>query len=218
MKREEFQLIFQPPRKKKELKMNKTTVLTRLLVSTFAISMFGVLPATASADPDPEYGPGMMMQGTGAYGPGMMGGYGGGMMGAYGPGMMRGYGHGMMGSHGPGMMGGYGHGMMMGIWSLNLSKEQRAKVNRISDDMRRKHWELMGRMQEQSSSLRNLYEADKWDAKEIGKAYQGIYDLKRQMIESSVETHNRINAILTKEQREELRKSRPWGGMMWQEP
>lgn len=174
--------------------MNTLTVLTRLLISGFAISMFGVLPATASADPDPEYCPGMMMQGPGGHGPGMMRGYGG------------------------GMMGGYGHGMVMGIWSLNLSKEQRAKVNQISDDMRRKHWELMGRMQEQSSSLRNLYEADKWDAKEIGKIYQGIYDLKRQMIESFVETHNRMEAVLTAEQREQLRKSWPRGGRMWQEP
>ncbi len=190
--------------------MNKSTVLTRLLVSAFAISMFGIFLATASADSDPEHAPGMVMPGSGGCGPGMMGGYG--------PGMMRGYGHGMMGAYGPGMMGGYGHGLMMGIWSLNLSKEQRAKANQISDDMRRKHWELMGRMQEQSSSLRNHYEADKWDAKEIGKVYQGIYDLKRQMIESSVETHNRMEAVLTAEQREQLRKSWPRGGRMWQEP
>lgn len=189
--------------------MKTTTILTRTLASALCISLFGLLPASASADPDPEYGPSMMMQGPGGYGPGMMGGYG--------YGMMRGYGHGMMGDYGMGMMGGYGRGMM-GYWSLNLSKDQRAKVNQISDEMRRKHWELMGRMQEQSSSLRNLYEADKWDAKEIGNAYQKIFDLKRQMIESSVDMHNRINEVLTKKQREELRKSGPWGGMMWQEP
>lgn len=190
--------------------MKTPTVLTRLFATALAVSMFGLIPASANADPDPEYSPGMMMQGPGGYGPGMMGGYG--------PGMMHGYGRGMMGRYGPSMMGGYGHGMMMGYWSLNLNKEQRAKANQISDDMRKKHWELMGKMQEQSSSLRNLYEADKWEAREIGKAYQKVFDLKRQMIESSVEAHNQMEAVLTKEQREQLRKSGPWGGMMWQEP
>ena len=189
--------------------MKTTTTLTRRFASALVLATAGLISAGAGADSQPGYPPGMMMQGqpSGGYGPGMMGGYGTGMMGGYGPGMMGG---------GMGMMGG-GMGMM-GFWSLNLSKEQRAKINQISDETRRKHWELMGKMQEQSGALRDLYDADKRDAAEIGKAYQKIFDLKRQMIETSVDAHNRMEAVLTKEQREQLRKSWPRGGMMWQEP
>lgn len=184
--------------------MKTPIVLTRLLATTLTASMCGLFSATAGADPDPWYPQGMMMQGSGGYGPGMMG--------SCDPEMM-----GHMGSSGRNMMGGYGHGMM-GYRSLNLSKEQRTKINQINDDTRKKHWELMGRMQELSSNVRNLYDADKWDAIEIGKAYQKIFDLKRQMIESSVEAHNRKDAVLTKEQREQLKKTGARGGMMWREP
>lgn len=184
--------------------MKTPTVLTRMCAAVLAIGMYGLFPATAAADPDPVYPYNMM-------GPGTMGGYG------MGPGMMGG---GMMnpGMMNPGMMGG-GMGMMgggvMAYGSLNLSKEQRSKINQISDDTRKKHWELMGKTQDLSSTLRNLYDADKPDAAEIGKTYQKIFDLKRQMIESSVDAHNKMDAVLTKEQREQLRKSWPRGHMMW---
>jgi hypothetical protein len=63
------------------------------------------------------------------YGPGMMGGYGGGYGPGYGPGMMGGYGPGwMMGGGygpgwGPGMMGGYGPGNYGGQGNLNLTTD-----------------------------------------------------------------------------------------------
>ena len=69
-------------------------------------------------------------------GPDMMGSYG-----QAGPGMMGGFGPGY--GMGPGMMGGYGTGA-----DLNLSAERRIKITKIQDDVRRKHWELMGKMQD----------------------------------------------------------------------
>ena len=74
-----------------------------------------VIGASAFADPD-----------QGSYGYGM------------GPGMMGG-GYGAGYGMGPGMMG-YG-------WraDLNLTSEQRGKIAKIENDVRRKHWELMGR-------------------------------------------------------------------------
>ena len=175
--------------------------LTVALWSGFSTSA-SAQPTPMSSNPSPAGCPGMMGSGSD-----MMGGYG------MGPGMMGGGGMGMMGG-----AYGAGHGMMAGFRSLNLSDEQRTKIDRIGDETRKKNWELMGRIHEDSNALRDLYYADKPDPAAIGKAYQKIFDLKRQMIETSVEAHNRMEAVLTKEQRDQLKRTRPRGGMMWQEP
>ncbi len=164
-------------------------------------------------------GPGMMGYGNGyGMGPGMMGrgGYG---RGGYdmGPGMMGwGGGYGM----GPGMMmgGGFGMGMgpgMMGwgLYALDLSAKQRDEINKIYSDMHEKHWAMMQAMHQHAGELYKLYSQETPDAKAIGKVYGQIFALQRQMIEDGVATHNKVNAILTKEQREQLREQqrRGWG-------
>ena len=76
-------------------------------------------------------GPGMMGGGYGpgyGMGPGMMGGYGPGQ--GMGPGMMGGYGPGQ--GMGPGMMGG-GYGP--GYAALNLTDEQRKKIDAIQEEV-----------------------------------------------------------------------------------
>jgi Spy/CpxP family protein refolding chaperone len=127
---------------------------------------------------------------------GHMGGMGHmGMMGM-GPGMM-----GMMDS--PGMMGGMGMGR---IQMLDLTKEQRASMHKLQDQLRRTNWDTMGKIMDESSKLRELFAADKPDAKRIGAVYGNIFNLRRQMIESKIDTHNRVDAVLTKEQRQELKQ------------
>lgn len=128
--------------------------------------------------------------------------------GGYGMGYGPGYGM------GPGAMGGYGHGMgpgMMG-WDesrgLGLSDEQRSKIRKIHHELRGKQWALMGQMMDARDKLRDLYDAETQDAAAINKQYQAIDDLRKQMVDNSVDAHNRVNAILTKEQRE---KARDWG-------
>ena len=153
------------------------------------------------------YGPGYgMMGGYGSYGmvPGMMGGYGGYGMG---PGMMGGYGgYGM----GPGMMWGGGYGMgMMGygpLGSLNLTDEQRAKINKIYDAEQKQHWATMGQMMEQQNKLRDLYSVEEPDPKKVGAVYGQIAKLRQQMLESDVRASNQVQQVLTKEQREQLRE------------
>lgn len=152
----------------------------------------------------PGYGYGYGM------GPGMMGGPG--MM--HGPGMMGGYG--MM--HGPGMMGGegmmYGPGTMgMGpVWMLDLTDEQRAKISKLQNDLRKKQWATMGQIMDEREKLFELYSADSPDAKKVGAVYGKIFDLRRQMIEAAIDTQNRTQALLTKEQRAQLGQWRHgWG-------
>ena len=143
-----------------------------------------------------------MMGGMGGMGP-MMGGMGPMMGGMHGVDPMMGGMGGMgpmMGGMGP-MMGGMG---MMGM--LELSDEQRSELNGIGDELRRKHWDIMGRMMDERAVLRDLLQAEEHDPKTIGAAYGRLFDLRRQMIEAAIEAGNRRKALLTDEQREQIRQ------------
>ncbi len=161
-------------------------------------------PAAGGAGPGAG-GRGMMGGYGGGYGgPGMMGGYGGGYGG---PGTMGGYGG---GSGGPGMMGGYGeHGMMGGfgphaLAGLDVTDEQRAKIEEIHHDQWRKQYALMGSMME----LRWKSSRGKGGESEAEalKNYDAVAALRRQMFQSALEAHKRIEDVLTKEQKEKLGK------------
>ena len=148
-------------------------------------------------------------------GPGMMGGGGGyGMMGpgyGYGPGMMGG-GYGMMGPGGYGMMGpggyGGGPGMMGGGWGAlpsDLSAEQRGKIAEIQREFRKQQWPLMQQMQEtmwDSGSGPQDEQAERRD-------YDRVAALHKQMFENMLASRKRMEAVLTPEQREQMRKG--WG-------
>lgn len=184
---------------------------------------------TQGSPPMGGYGPGARGYGMD---PGMMGGYGYGP-GMMGPGMMGGGMMGGSGMMGPGMMGAYGgYGMMGGygfaqLGALDLSEEQQRKINRIQEDLRKKHWDLLGQIQAQQAALRDLYLADKTDPKQVGAAYGKIGDLQRQMAESHAQALNDVRGTLTPEQRQQLAQMKrgfrgpaygapggPGGGMM----
>jgi Spy/CpxP family protein refolding chaperone len=160
----------------------------RIISIILAASFFGAIANITAADPASGYQSSM--------GPGMMGGYGPG----YGmdPGMMGGHGYGM----GPGMMG-------LGYYkALKLTPDQKSKITPIIKEARTKQWANMGKMMDAQERLQELYDVDKQDSEAINKQYKVIEDLRRQMVDNSVETHNRLNSILTKEQKEQLEKSR----------
>lgn len=165
-----------------------------------------IAAATAAAlfaAPVGAHGPGMtgggMMMGPGMMGMGMMGGYGPQGMG---PDMM---GSGMMGPGmmGPGMMGGP---MMGSNPSLNLSEEQRAKISAIEREVVRKQWELMGKMHEQQYHMHDLLESGKPDDAAARKAYDEMSVAHKQMFQNMLEGRKRIDAVLTDEQRKQLRR------------
>ena len=127
----------------------------------------------------------------------------------YGPGMM---GQGMMGQ-GQGMM---GQGMMaqgMGggvAAALSLSDEQRAKVLAIQEEHRKKNWATMGEVRAEQFKLRSMYGTDSLDANKVVEQQKKVDALRQQMLRSRVETHNQIAAVLTPEQRKQLRQLAPW--------
>ena len=136
------------------------------------------------------------------YGPGY--GQGRGMMGGeYGPGMMG-------GGYGPGMMGDYGQGAGGMLAALKLSDEQRDKIAAIQEAQRKKNWATMGEVRSEQFKLRGMYGTDKLDADKLVEQQKKVDALRQQMFKSRVETHNQIAALLTPEQRKQLRQHAPW--------
>jgi Spy/CpxP family protein refolding chaperone len=138
-------------------------------------------------------GPGMM---GGGYGPGGYGGYG------QGYGMMHGGGYGMGGyGMGPGMMGGYGYEAYA---NLGLSAEQRKKITDIQRDASKAMWQLMGTMHEQGYPMHGMFGPGPLDEAAARKAYQTMTETHKAMFELQLESRKRVEAVLTKEQRDKL--------------
>lgn len=140
----------------------------------------------------------------------------GGMMGGRMGGMQCNHKGGMMGDHGAGMMMGSGHMHM--IMSLDLNDDQRSKINKLSDELKHNNWATQGLINDESVKLRDLYAADKRDPAAIGKEYQKIFDLQRKKIEATITTQNRIEEVLTPEQRTKLKDMRNRVGPMHGHP
>ena len=184
---------------------------TLLLASGVALAQ----PAATPAQP-PAWGPAMMgpggpmMWGPGAgprggYGPWQ--GMGGGMMGGcgYGPGM--GFG-GMMGPGmmGPGMMGVAGPALA----ALGLDEAQRNEVVKIGDELRKKRWAVAGQMQDEMAKIRDAAWSGKRDRASILAAHKRMSELGQQQLESSLDAADRIDKVLTPEQRQQLGRIGPW--------
>jgi len=211
--------------------------LRRTLVS-LALAGATVISVNALADPPqgqggygPGYGMGPGMMGgygpQGAYGPGsgygpgygmgpgMMGGYGPGYMG---PGAMGGYGPGHMGpgmggygpgyGMGPGMMGGYGPGYGM-LGQLNLSPDQWSKINAIQGDLAKTQWGLAGKMHNEAIKLQELLNADTRDRNAISEQYKKLQNIREQRFEARVDAQEKMDGVLTTEQKNELRRFGP---------
>jgi len=173
--------------------------MTRTLIALgSALVLTGPLTATAAEHghgKDTPVAQAAMQQQAGQQPCGMMGGMMGNMMGQGGMGMM-GQG-GMMGN----MMGQGGMGMM---GTLDLTDEQRTQIFKIADATRKQQWELMGKMMDEQSRLRDLQLAGKPDPKQVGAVYGKIFDVKRQMIENRVAAANKMHDVLSDEQKAEL--------------
>lgn len=181
----------------------------KLVGALAALSLLGTVAGASAQQGQPYYGYGV--------GPGMMGGWCPGCM--MGPGMMGGR------SMAPGMMLGdwddwgdryMGRAMMEGYsyWpALNLTEQQQAKIAQIQEDFRKRKWDLAAKMDAEQAKLNEIYYSGKRDPVVIDNQYKKIFDLRRQMVQESVEAQNRIDAVLTEEQKERSRGYGP-GRMM----
>ena len=116
---------------------------------------------------------------------------------------------------GPGMMGdGAAMGpTMAGHWNLRglgLTAAQQSQVNKITDELRHKNWDLLGKAQDESARLRDLYQADKFDRAAVGATYRRLGELRQSRLENTLEAREKLEAVLTPEQRAAFR-GRAWG-------
>jgi Spy/CpxP family protein refolding chaperone len=168
---------------------------TRLLAIAALLGLAAC--SQTGADTGVPFGPGSGRGPGSGYGPGY------GMMGP-GYGMM-GPGYGMTGP-GYGMMGpGYG---MMGGWAglpADLTEEQRRQIGEIQRAQRARQWPLMQQMHELMWA-----EGDALDEPAQRRGYESIAALQKQMFENMLDARRRIDAVLTPQQREEVRRG--WRG------
>lgn len=169
-------------------------------ISTFAAAQMG---------PGMGGGPGM---GRGA-GPGMAGGdcpmHQG--MGPQGKGGMHGGMGGMHGGKGGGMMG-LGQGIPPGVLAtLGLTPEQQAKVTEIQRDQQRKRHAMHGTMQEMRWKAQDA-QKDGFNEDAARKQFDAMAAMRKEMFESGLAARKQLEAVLTPEQREKLKKARPGPG------
>jgi Spy/CpxP family protein refolding chaperone len=144
----------------------------------------------------------------------MGGGMGGGKMGGMGAGRMGGMGGGMKG--GMGGMGGMRSGIDVPLHvtgplsHMDLTPEQDRKILKIQDQLRKKHHDIKGRMMDEQVMLRDLYLTDKQDKVAILAVYRKLGDLRLQRVEAGLDAQSKIDAVLTKEQREMLKSHHPF--------
>lgn len=131
-------------------------------------------------------------------GPCMMGGYGGGY--GMGQGMMGG-GYGM----GSGMMSGYTNGAYAG---LDLTPEQQKAMATIQEEASKVMWQHMGTMHGQEYRMQGMYGSGPVDEAAARKSFQTMADTQKAMFELQLDARKKVDAVLTKDQREKL--SRYW--------
>jgi len=133
-------------------------------------------------------------------GPGMMNGYGPGAGYGMGAGFMAGPGgHGM----GPGMMGSFGGEAYVG---LELSPEQRNKIAEIQQATAKAQWQLMGAMHEQGYRMHGIAGPGAFDEAAARKSFDAMTETRKAMFEIQVEARKKFDAVLTPQQREQLRR------------
>ena len=114
-----------------------------------------------------------------------------------------------MGGGHMGMMGdkmGGGHmGMMKKFKMLGLTEEQEIKIDDIQHQLHKQHWAIMGQMIDVRAELRKVHAGDPPDAKAVGAVYGKMFDLKRQMIETTIEAKNNAMGVLTDAQAAQMK-------------
>jgi Spy/CpxP family protein refolding chaperone len=123
----------------------------------------------------------------------------------------RGQGMGMGMGMGMGNMMGMMPMLMHGLNDLKLSKQQRLEIRSLLRDLRKKNWKIMETNMELSDKLADLYAERPRNASNIAAVYDKIFSQKKQMIIDMVEVRNKVDALLTEEQRKELDSNQQQG-------
>lgn len=137
-------------------------------------------------------------------------GYGWGMMGDSGYGWEMGYPHGMMGHYG---LAGGAHGMMS-LLPQNMTTEQAKKIGPLQNEAEKNNLTLQQQRRELQSHLQSLYASDKRDWNAIRSSVKELTELQRKQMDASIDMQQKIDGLLTDNQRQEM--MRPWRNDGWQ--
>lgn len=102
-----------------------------------------------------------------------------------------------------------GMGPMTMVRGLDLTEEQQKQVKQITRDLRKKHWAMMEQRMTLAEQLDDAYSAsEKPDPAKISELYGKYFEIRKQMIQDSLEARNKIYDLLTAEQREQLKSQK----------
>jgi hypothetical protein len=80
---------------------------------------------------------------------------------------------------------------------LDLSEPQRERLGRLADELRKRQWEIQGKVMDRESDLRRLGEEQR-------KAMKALQDLQGQLGQVVTDAVKRASEVLTEEQRQRL--------------
>jgi Spy/CpxP family protein refolding chaperone len=121
-----------------------------------------------------------------------------------------GTGYGMMGGGngmGPGMMLGYPNEAYAG---LDLTPDQRKTIADIQAQASKAMWQHMGAMHGQGSHMQGMFGSGPLDEAATRKSFQAMTETQQAMFELQLDARKKVDALLTKDQREKL--THHWGG------
>lgn len=181
--------------KKQTLTLTSSILGLIAMLATFSHASYAQSPGMMVYGFEEEY-IGRMMQERGYLGPGYGRGYPGRHMGT------------MLWLWGPMMM----KAMMTGHLydRLELSKEQRDQILKMQRSESKRNAALMEEMIEQSGELFKLYNVEKPNPETVGKVYDEIYKIKREMIQEHIKIRNQIYDLLNDDQKEIFRHNDPF--------
>jgi Spy/CpxP family protein refolding chaperone len=83
-------------------------------------------------------------------------------------------------------------------------------VEALNEEQAKKTWDLAGKMREETFKLRGLMTTEKRDRTAISNQYKKVQDLRLQGFQARLDALEKIDGVLTKEQREQRRRFGPW--------
>jgi len=91
---------------------------------------------------------------------------------------------------------------------LQLSESQHKQVLAIQDQLRRDDWVVMGKMYDEMAALRNaMWPSERSHRAAILASCKRMSELSQQMLENSLDAADKVDAILTSDQRAQMRRS-----------
>jgi len=92
------------------------------------------------------------------------------------------------------------------IRGFDLSEDQQERVGALEEQIREKRWSLFESLRAESQKLNALLLGDRIDPGALSEQYARCAQLRRQIFELGLEERQKIDEVLTDEQRAELRR------------